>query len=126
MVKGKYKCPDESHSLPIYFRKVIERLGPTFIKLGQILSLRPDVIPLEYTNELKKLQSEVPAFSFEEVKKITFDTNATKDEEADLFGYKSFGATQPILLFCSIKFKRFSIAFSKTTTSGFKIKTYSP
>ena len=63
-------CPPEEKSLPFYFRKVIEQLGPTFIKLGQILSLRPDFIPTEYCDELRKLQDKVPPFSFEEVKKI--------------------------------------------------------
>ena len=48
-------------------RKVFEELGPTFIKLGQILSTRPDVIPLEFCKELEKLQDEVPAFEYEKV-----------------------------------------------------------
>ncbi len=63
-------CPPEEKSLPFYFRKVVESLGPAFIKLGQILSLRPDFIPTEYCDELRKLQDKVPPFSFEDVKKI--------------------------------------------------------
>ncbi|RJQ22254.1 AarF/ABC1/UbiB kinase family protein [Candidatus Woesearchaeota archaeon] len=63
-------CTPEKKSLPFYFRKVIEGLGPTFIKLGQILSLRPDFIPADYCDELRKLQDHVPPFPFEEVKKI--------------------------------------------------------
>lgn len=73
MIKREHKCPEEFHSLPIFFRKILEELGPTFVKLGQLLSLRPDVIPLEYADELRKLQDKVPAFSFEEVKKIIKD-----------------------------------------------------
>lgn len=49
-------------------RKVLEELGPTFIKLGQILSTRPDVIPLEFCKEFEKLQDEVPAFEYKKVK----------------------------------------------------------
>src|SRR6185369_4646029 len=48
-------------------RLALEELGPTFIKLGQILSTRPDVIPLAFVREFEKLQDDVPSFSFEEV-----------------------------------------------------------
>jgi len=51
-------------------RMVLEELGPTFIKMGQVLSSRPDLIPLDLTSELEKLQDNVPAFSFEHVKQI--------------------------------------------------------
>jgi ubiquinone biosynthesis protein len=48
-------------------RLALEELGPTFIKLGQILSTRPDVIPPAFAREFEKLQDDVPSFSFEEV-----------------------------------------------------------
>lgn len=49
-------------------RLALEELGPTFVKLGQILSTRADVIPHAFIHEFEKLQDNVPSFSFEEVR----------------------------------------------------------
>lgn len=49
-------------------RLALEELGPTFIKLGQLLSTRPDIIPPPFVSEFEKLQDSVPGFSFEELK----------------------------------------------------------
>jgi aarF domain-containing kinase len=46
-------------------RVVLEKLGPTFVKLGQALSIRPDVVGPAATEELSKLQDAVPPFSNE-------------------------------------------------------------
>jgi len=48
-------------------RMALEELGPTYIKLGQVLSTRPDLVPVEFVNEFSKLQDKVPPFSFEAV-----------------------------------------------------------
>jgi len=51
-------------------RLMLQELGPTYIKLGQILSSRRDILPRDWTIELSKLQDEVPAFPFEDVRDI--------------------------------------------------------
>ena len=51
------------------FVEALEELGPTFIKLGQILSTRPDLLPEELIHELKKLQSHVKEEPFEAIRK---------------------------------------------------------
>jgi ubiquinone biosynthesis protein len=49
-------------------RLVLEELGPSFVKLGQIASTRPDVLPQDLIQELKKLQDSVPPVPFAEIK----------------------------------------------------------
>ncbi len=49
---------------PVQLRKRLEALGPTYVKLGQILALREDVLPLEITDELKNLLERLPALPF--------------------------------------------------------------
>ena len=51
-------------------RLTLQDLGPSFIKLGQIISTRPDLIPDDVITELKKLQDEVPPVTFAEVKEV--------------------------------------------------------
>ncbi len=59
----------EELSLPERLRLAFEELGPTFIKLGQLLSARPDILPDEYIQELRKLLDEVPPVRPEEIVK---------------------------------------------------------
>ncbi len=46
-------------------RRVLEELGPTFVKMGQVLSTRPDLIPQEWVDEFTKLQDDVPGVDYE-------------------------------------------------------------
>ena len=57
-------------SRPEKLRLLLEELGPSFVKLGQILSTRPDLISQKYADELSKLTEQVTPFSGEEVRKI--------------------------------------------------------
>ena len=54
----------------VRFRMALEELGPTYVKFGQILSSRRDLVNEEYYNELVKLQDHVPPFPSEEAKAI--------------------------------------------------------
>ncbi len=51
-------------------REALEELGPTFIKLGQVLSLRPDLVPPDVALELRKLQDAAPPVPFSEIRKV--------------------------------------------------------
>lgn len=60
----------EAVPLPATVRKILEELGPTFIKVGQVLSTRPDLLPLDYISELEKLQDTAPELPFETIKEV--------------------------------------------------------
>lgn len=64
-------------------RMVLEELGPTFIKLGQILSTRPDLIPSQYIEELEKLQDSIPASDYDEIEATL--TEELGQPAADIF-----------------------------------------
>ncbi|CAB1079808.1 ABC transporter [Alkalispirochaeta odontotermitis] len=70
MISKKREVRIERLTKPLGLRMAFEELGPTYIKLGQILSTRPDLIPMEFIRELSKLQDHVPAFSFDRVRKV--------------------------------------------------------
>lgn len=53
----------------VRLRLALEKLGPLFVKFGQMLSTRRDLLPPDVANELAKLQDQVPPFSFEDVQK---------------------------------------------------------
>ncbi len=63
-----FKKAGKEKSVAERMRLVLEELGPTFAKLGQLASIRADVFPPDWVEELKKLQDAVPPFPFEEVK----------------------------------------------------------
>ncbi|NLZ39344.1 MAG: AarF/ABC1/UbiB kinase family protein [Firmicutes bacterium] len=62
-------------------RMLLEELGPTFIKLGQLLSTRPDLLPRDILDELSHLQDRVPSFPFADVQSIIREELASPPEE---------------------------------------------
>ena len=64
----KYKA--YSKMTPEKLRLILEDLGPTFVKIGQILSMRQEMLPPQYCKELEKLRTDVEPMSFETVKAV--------------------------------------------------------
>ncbi len=69
-VRIRYKGKEIKGTRAERLRMAIEELGPTFIKIGQILSLRPDLLPEDFIVELSKLQERVKPVPFEEIKDV--------------------------------------------------------
>lgn len=61
--EGSAKKQARLEKQAVWLRESLIGLGPTFIKIGQALGTRADLLPLEYVKELAKLQDQVPAFS---------------------------------------------------------------
>jgi len=73
-------------SLPERLRLAMEELGPTFVKLGQVLSTRPDLVPQEYVVELEKLQNQVAPISSEVAREVVqSELGRPLEEVFDLF-----------------------------------------
>jgi ubiquinone biosynthesis protein len=66
LVPGK-RAENNEPSLAVRVRLVLEELGPSFIKLGQLLSTRADLLPGDVISELKRLQDNVPPLPFSEM-----------------------------------------------------------
>ncbi|RLB53086.1 MAG: AarF/ABC1/UbiB kinase family protein [Deltaproteobacteria bacterium] len=62
--------------------RMLAELGPTFVKMGQLLSTRPDLLPGEYIEALSKLQDQAPAFPFEQVRRIVESDLGTPLEQS--------------------------------------------
>ncbi len=87
---GAWNAERENYGTPQRLRYALEELGPAFIKLGQLLSIRPDLLGPEYIAELEKLQNEVPPIAFAEVLEVCAQSGL--DPECD------FQAIDPVPL----------------------------
>lgn len=70
MRNSKEEWKEFDESIPVRVRKVLEELGPAYIKLGQMLSTRPDLVGWDMANELEKLRDNTPTTPFPEIKKV--------------------------------------------------------
>jgi predicted unusual protein kinase regulating ubiquinone biosynthesis (AarF/ABC1/UbiB family) len=58
------------HERAVAFRKRLVELGPAYVKLGQVLSTRPDLIPDSYIQQLQRLQDDVGRVPFADIEQI--------------------------------------------------------
>ncbi len=78
--RKKRKKVAVERSRPVRLRLALQDLGPTFVKMGQILSTRADLLPDEYIQELRKLEDDVPSVAYPEIKeKIETELHAEMD-----------------------------------------------
>jgi ubiquinone biosynthesis protein len=86
--KAKAGLPD-----PARIRRALEDLGPSFIKLGQLMSTRADVFPPEYLEEFSKLQDQVPPVPFEQIRDLVeAELRQPLDQLFDRFDSRSLAA----------------------------------
>src|SRR4249919_3495747 len=67
-----------------HLREMLDELGPTFVKFGQLLSTRPDVVPPDIIVELRKLQDDVTPFPMEDVERVVREEPGLTVERAFL------------------------------------------
>jgi ubiquinone biosynthesis protein len=67
LVEGRKHDELEGSSRGRHLRDMLDELGPTFVKFGQLLSTRPDIVPPDIVNELRSLQDDVRPFPFADV-----------------------------------------------------------
>ncbi len=86
---GRREIASSPTSLARHTRAAMEDLGPTFVKMGQVLSTRVDLVPPEFITELRKLQEGVVPVGFEEIADVvTEELGAAPDEVFEDFSRK--------------------------------------
>ncbi len=64
---------EEPSQRGVHLRELLDELGPTFVKFGQLLSMRPDLLPPDIIAELRGLQDDVRPFGFEDVERVVHE-----------------------------------------------------
>ena len=83
MQQWVWQLPEEvvDVPVPVKVRLMLEELGPTYVKMGQIVSSQASVIPTEWEVELEKLQSDVPPFPSSEAREIIIEELGAPPED---------------------------------------------
>ncbi len=93
MISRKSRERVEKMSRAERIRMALEELGPTYVKLGQILSSRPDLVAADFIQEFSKLQDKVPPFPFIDAKQIIqSELGSTLESLFDYFDEKPFAS----------------------------------
>jgi ubiquinone biosynthesis protein len=66
LIPGRSREPEPPGTRGVHLRELLEELGPSFVKFGQLLSMRPDVLPPDVIAELRLLQADARPFPFEQ------------------------------------------------------------
>src|SRR5213592_2553152 len=74
LLEGRRSRGDVADGMPTargrHLREMLDELGPTFVKFGQLLSTRPDIVPPDIIAELRGLQDDVRPFPFEQAERV--------------------------------------------------------
>ena len=111
----------EKEPKPQRMREAFEELGPTFIKLGQIMAQRPDIVPQRYIDELQKLEDSVPPFDSDKSVQIIEEELGDIDEIFDDFEHEPMAAAS-IAQVHSAKLKNGQEVIIKVRRPGIKEK----
>lgn len=82
----------EKEPEPERLREALEELGPTFVKFGQLMAQRPDIIPARYINRLEDLEDNVQEFDTQEAKRIVKEDISDFEERFADFGDEPIGS----------------------------------
>src|SRR5487761_1863135 len=83
--EGKLVHPEKYQKHAVKAVNAFIDLGPAFIKLGQLLSVRPDILPQPYIDQFARLQDEVPPAPFDEIKPVIEEEVGSIDKTFDAF-----------------------------------------